>query len=442
MREFRELPIDAINETVKDNVRQSFSDEKLDELAASIRQRGVLKPILVRPNGNRFTVIDGARRLRAAKKADCKTIPARVRQIDDDAAEEEMIIANLHHENMTPLDEAAGYQRLLDKGRTVNDLAARLGKPKRYIYEHLTLMRLIPRAQELVRQDILPLSYALKLATVPAERQPEGLEHCFRPLFREEPRRDQLEPLAELTAWIEKSVRLDPRSEDTQVMLPSLAEQVQAAEEEQKASLLALSTLHFHTDKSEPRPILAKGWKPADGKGRCKYAQPGVIVLGEGQGTLLQVCIAKKKCEKHWGRPKPQNGKPTPDQLEADAERKRQEAAWARQQQEQEHWRKELRPRALRFITERTAKLAWSRTLLMLLLDELRTNGDLVELIGKPTKLPTRRYPQAVAVALALRRSWRREDLTRLAKRLGTPLTPKALDGESGQRSENSQDGE
>lgn len=427
MREFRELPIDAINETVKDNVRQSFSEEKLEELAASIRQRGVLKPILVRPDGNRFTVIDGARRLRAAKRADCKTIPARVRQIDDDAAEEEMIIANLHHEDMTPLDEAAGYQRLLDKGRTVNDLATRLGKPKRYIYEHLTLMRLVPQAQELVRQEILPLAYALKLAAVPAERQPEGLGQCFRPLFREEPRRDQLEPLANLTAWMEKSVRLDPRSEDVQVLLPNLAEQVQAAEEERKASLVALSTLHFHTEKSEPRPILAKGWKPAEGKERCKFAQPGVIVLGEGQGTLLQVCIAKKKCEKHWGRPKSKNGQPTADQLEAEAERKRQEATWARQQQEQERWRKDLRPRALQFIAERTAKLAWNRTLLLLLLDELNADGSFVELIGKPAKLPTRRYPQAVAVAIALRRSWRREDLIRLGKRLGVAIPPKVL---------------
>jgi hypothetical protein len=166
----------------------------------------------------------------------------------------------------------------------------------------LTLNRLVPDAQDLLARDILPLSYATKLASVPADRQPEGLERCFRPLFgKEERRRDQLEPLAELSAWIEKSVRLDPRSEDAKVLLPELADQVAAAEQERDAAVLAVSTLHFHTDRSDPKPVLAKSWKPAEGKGRCPHARPAVIALGEGQGTFLHVCIAKKTCQKHWG---------------------------------------------------------------------------------------------------------------------------------------------
>ena len=263
MREYRELSIALIDES--DNVRRSFSEEKLQELAASIRQRGVLKPILVRPDGERFRVIDGWRRLSAAKLAECRTIPVRVRDIDENAAEEEMIIANLHHEDVTPLDEATSYQRLLDKGRTVDELAARLGKSKRYIYQVLTLNRLVPEAQDLLARDILPLNYAMKLATVPVERQAEGLDRCFRPLFgKDERRRDQLEPLAELTAWIEKSVRLDPHTEDAKVLLPELADQVAAVEQEREAGVIAVSALHFHTDRTDPKPILAKSWKPAE----------------------------------------------------------------------------------------------------------------------------------------------------------------------------------
>ena len=94
MREFRELSIDLLDEY--DNIRRSFSEEKLQELAASIRQRGILKPLLVRPNGDRFILIDGWRWLSAAKLAECRTVPVRVRDIDEHAAEEEMIIANLH----------------------------------------------------------------------------------------------------------------------------------------------------------------------------------------------------------------------------------------------------------------------------------------------------------------------------------------------------------
>ena len=427
MREFRELSVELIDES--DNIRRSFSEEKLQELASSIRQRGVLKPLLVRPNADRFKLIDGWRRLSAARLAECKTIPVRVRDIDENAAEEEMIVANLHHEDVTPLDEATGYQRLLDKGRTVDELAARLGKSKRYIYQVLTLNRLVPEAQDLLAKDILPLNYAMKLAAVPAERQGEGLERCFRPLFgKEERRRDQLEPLAELTAWIEKSVRLDPRSDDAKVLLPELADQVAAAEQERDAAVLAVSTLHFHTDRSDPKPILAKSWKPAEGKERCPHARPAVIALGEGQGTFLHVCIAKKTCEKHWGKAKTaKESIPTDAEIEAEAARKRQEAAWARQRAAEERWRNQLRPRALRLIAERTAKLTWSRALIATLLDNLNIDATFTELVGRPHAIPTRRFPQAVAVALAVRHSWRREELAKFAKRFGVKLTAKDL---------------
>jgi ParB/RepB/Spo0J family partition protein len=427
MREFRELSVDLIDES--DNIRHSFSDEKLQELSASIRQHGILKPLLVRPNGERFTLIDGWRRLSAAKAIDQSTVPVRIRNIDESAAEEEMIIANLHHEDVTPLDEAMSYQRLLDKGRTVDELAAKLGKSKRYIYQVVTLNRLIPEAQDLLARDVLPLNYAMRLATVPAERQAEGLDHCFRPLFgKDDRRRDQLEPFAELNTWIEKSVRLDPHTEDAKVLLPELADQVAAAEQERDAGVLAVSTLHFHTDKGEPKPILAKSWKPADGKNRCPHARPAVIALGEGQGTFLNVCIAKKACQKHWGKPKATKSSiPTDAEIEADAERKRQEAQWARQREAEERWRTQLRPRALQLIASRTAKLPWSRGLIATLLEELNIDGAFTELIGRPQGLPTRRYPQAIAVALALRHSWRREELVKFARRFGVKLVAKDL---------------
>jgi len=429
MREFRQLSIDVVHES-STNPRRGFSEERLEELASSIRRHGVLQPILVRPNADGFVLVAGARRLRAAKLAKCPTIPARVLDMDEAAADEATIIENLHRENISPLEEGESYQRLLGTGRTIDDLTAQLGKSKAYLYQRISLTRLIPQVQDLLARDILPLSYALKLATVPAERQAEGLERCFRPLFREEePRRDQIEPLAQLATWIEKSVRLDPKSEDTSVLLPSLTEQVTAAEQEHDASVLALSTLHFHTDRSDPKPILAKSWKPAEGKARCPHARPGVIVLGEGQGTFLRVCIAKKKCQKHWGRPKgtPSAAQAKSDQ-EADVARQRQEAAWAKRQADAERWRTELRPRAVRLIAERTAKLAWSRTLLRLIIDELRPDDLFAEIVAKPDAVPVRRYPQTIALALAVRHSWERDTLTRLAKRLGIRLNVKMLD--------------
>jgi ParB/RepB/Spo0J family partition protein len=427
MREFRHLAIDTIHESPT-NPRRQFSEVSLGELAASIRRRGVLQPILVRPNEEGFVLIAGARRLKASVLAGCTTIPARVLDLDDSAADEATIIENLHREDISPLEEGESYQRLVDGGRTIDELSAQLGKTKAYLYQRLSLTRLIPKAKELVAQDILPIHYALKLATVPADRQADGLEKCFRPLFRDEPSRDQLEPLSELTEWIERTVRLDPHAEATSVLLPELAEQVASVEQERDASILALSTLVFHTDRRDPKPILAKSWKPAEGKERCKYARPGVIVLGEGQGSFVQACIEKKKCKKHWPELSAEHrAKRVEVNAEVDAERRRQEAAWAKQREQADRWRNQLRPQALRLIAERTGSLKWSRPILTLLLSELGAT-DVAKLIGKLDRLPTKRYPQALCLALASRRSWDRDNFMRFAKQLGLKLTAKQLE--------------
>ncbi|ODS52438.1 MAG: hypothetical protein ABS36_17815 [Acidobacteria bacterium SCN 69-37] len=427
MREFRQLETNVIHESPT-NPRRSFSETSLDELTASVRRHGVLQPILVRPNGDGFVLIAGARRLRAAKLAGCTTVPARVLELDDAAADEATIIENLHRENIHPLDEGVSYQRLVSAGRTIEDIAAALGKSRGYVYQRISLTRLVPKVQDLLARDVLPLIYALKIAVVPAEQQEEALAQCFRPLFRdEEARRDQLEPLAQLTTWIEKTVRLNPRSEDTQVLLPALAEQVVSAEQERHASVLALSTLHFHTDKADPKPILAKSWKPAEGKQRCAHARPGVIVLGDGQGTFLQVCIAKKQCDKHWGRPKDVAERRTEGEAEQAEARRQQEEAWAKQRAEQERWRNELRPRAVRLIAERTSKLTWSPMLLRLLLEEIRPDELFLEVLGKPDRIAVKHYPQALAIALALRHGWQRDDLFVFSKRLGVKVASKDL---------------
>jgi len=365
--------------------------------------------------------------LRAAKLAGCTTIPARVLELDDAAADEATIIENLHREDIRPLDEGESYQRLLATGRTIDDLAATSGKSKGSVYQRISLTRLVPKAQDLLTRDVLPLSYALKIATVPAEQQADALAQCFRPLFRdEETRRDQLEPLAQLTAWVEKTVRLDPRGADACVLLPSLAEQVISVEQERDASVLALSTLHFHTDRADPKPILAKSWKRADGKARCQHARPGVIVLGEEQGTFLQVCIAKKQCQKHWARPKSEAAGSRAADTDSDEARRQQEEVWAKQRTETERWRTELRPIAIRLVADRTARLPWSRMLLRLLLEDIRIDDVFLEVVGK-ADLPIRRYPQAIAVAPALRHSWQREDLLMFTKRLGVKVTAEDL---------------
>ena len=110
--------------------------------------------------------------------------------------------------------------------------------------------------------------------------------------------------------------------------------------------------------------------------------------------------------------------------LSVNAERRRLESLWQQHIADLERWRRSIRPHLLRLFAERAATLGWSRTLLNVLLDELHTEKFFTELVGSPRQLPVSRYPQAIALAIALRHSWRPDDLARLAKRLRIALTP------------------
>jgi hypothetical protein len=103
-------------------------------------------------------------------------------------------------------------------------------------------------------------------------------------------------------------------------------------------------------------------------------------------------------------------------------------AARAKHQTDAEHWQRELRPRAMRLIAARTRNLAWSRALVSLLLAELQPDDLFTEIVGTPNRIRPSRFPQAVAIALLLRHSWRQVDFTRIAKRLGITLTTKTLE--------------
>jgi hypothetical protein len=108
-----------------------------------------------------------------------------------------------------------------------------------------------------------------------------------------------------------------------------------------------------------------------------------------------------------------------------DIDRQLEEAARAKQQLDAERWRAELRPRALRAFAARTTKLTWSRALLKLIVDELFPDDLFTELIGNLNRVPRRQWPHVIAIAVALRHSWRRDGLTRIARRLRVSLTMK-----------------
>jgi ParB/RepB/Spo0J family partition protein len=155
--------------------RLAMDQAALDELSASIREHGVLQPILVRPIGpNSYQLIAGERRWRASKLAGLETIPALIEEIDDDTALEISIIENLQREDLSPLDEAAMYDRMVtDHGYSIRKLADKLGKDKGYVENRLRLADAPDEIRELVslRKDTLSHAYELMKVQDPKKRQ-------------------------------------------------------------------------------------------------------------------------------------------------------------------------------------------------------------------------------------------------------------------------------
>ena len=170
----RIVPLDHI-EANPQQPRLAFNQVTLDELAASIREHGVLQPILVRPVGpNSYQLIAGERRWRASKIAGLLTIPALIEEIDDDTALEISIIENLQREDISPLDEAALYDRMVrEHGYSIRKLADKIGKDKGYLENRLRLADAPEEVRALVsvRKDTLSHAYELLKVQDPKRRR-------------------------------------------------------------------------------------------------------------------------------------------------------------------------------------------------------------------------------------------------------------------------------
>ena len=144
--------------------RRAFDQPALEELSASIRQLGVLQPLLVRPAGERFELVAGERRLRAARHAGLTTVPAIVIETDREGSLERALVENLHREDLNPIEEAAAYRQLLDEGGlTQQSLAGRLGRSRVAITNALRLLELPPAIQKLLIEERLAAGHGKAL---------------------------------------------------------------------------------------------------------------------------------------------------------------------------------------------------------------------------------------------------------------------------------------
>jgi ParB family chromosome partitioning protein len=171
----RHIPLERIVPN-PDQPRTRFDQSALDELTASVREHGILQPVLVRPldGVNRYQLVAGERRWRAATAAGLATIPALIEELDDDTALEIAIIENLQREDLSPLEEAVMYDRMIkDHGYSIRRLAQKLGKDKGYLENRLRLADAPPEIQALVsvRKDTISHAYELLKVEDPRKRR-------------------------------------------------------------------------------------------------------------------------------------------------------------------------------------------------------------------------------------------------------------------------------
>ena len=170
VRGIRKVPIDLIKANPK-NPRRLFKEEDLEELAGSIRQHGMIQPVVVRPapaGGSGYELIAGERRWRAAQKAGQHEIPVIIQDVTDREAMEIAIIENVQRQDLNPLEEAMGYDQLIQEFEyTQNDLASVIGKSRSHVANTLRLLKLPEPVKEYLNEGALTAGHARALIAAP-----------------------------------------------------------------------------------------------------------------------------------------------------------------------------------------------------------------------------------------------------------------------------------
>ena len=175
---FQELPIEAVSPNPR-QPREVFDEEALDELADSIKEVGLLQPVVVREAGRgQYELVMGERRWRASQRAELTHIPAIVRATGNDDMLRDALMENLHREQLNPLEEAAAYQQLLDDfGATHDELAKKVGRSRPHISNTLRLLQLPSPVQRRVAAGVLSAGHARALLSLDDPAAQDHLAH-------------------------------------------------------------------------------------------------------------------------------------------------------------------------------------------------------------------------------------------------------------------------
>jgi ParB family chromosome partitioning protein len=316
------------------NPRKRFDPQKMEELTASVRAKGVIAPLLVRPMPSSrwedpatplYEIGAGHRRFRAATTAGVDRLPALIREMNDIEFLELLVLENDQREDVHPLEEATGYQALMKSaaGYDVAGIAERVGRSVKYVYDRVKLLALTKEAQKVFLEGKITAGHAILLARLKPEDQARALnveegqrgarrgglwqdEHLLWDPDEKDGGEDSLKPVSvrELQAWIDEHVRFDPTAADLPELFPETATTVTRAQEQEEKIVPITHEHYIQAEAREGRTLGPRSWKRADGRQKskpCDQAITGVIVVGPGRGEAFKVCTDKERCKTHWG---------------------------------------------------------------------------------------------------------------------------------------------
>lgn len=170
------LPISKIFSS-ENQPRKNFSENELNELAQSIKEHGILQPILVRPKGDDYEIIAGDRRYRASKICDLEKIPCLIENISDETASVYALIENIQRKNLNIIEEAEGFNRLIDiHGFSHDEAAQYVGKSRSYITNTMRLLKLHEKVRKMLSDNLLPMGQGRALLPLSDEKQLEAAQ--------------------------------------------------------------------------------------------------------------------------------------------------------------------------------------------------------------------------------------------------------------------------
>ena len=161
--------------------RTQFDDEALQELASSIRQLGVIQPITVKRDGTRYIIISGERRWRASQMVGLETLPAYIREADDENLHAMALVENIQRQDLNAIEIALGMQRLIEEcGLTQEAMAEKVGKKRSTVSNYMRLLNLPDQVQLALKEGLITMGHAKAIAGIDAERQVWALKKCLK----------------------------------------------------------------------------------------------------------------------------------------------------------------------------------------------------------------------------------------------------------------------